>query len=554
MIHAPEWPVSEGPPVSGAHRLHAMFDIRHVGSTTNDTLVVRRGALDTLVANGVETAIQLAELRQSLEPLHTIDHLAAAAGAIMERDDTRATGSAARGRAAARGTLDEIRALISGVRGSARARFDAIEQSVVRLCESAQSIGFMPVADLFAQLEAETGECARSQGHSVNALWQSDDLRADARVLLGVREAVRPLLRAATDSIDGGHETSRARTVTICASAARRRDALVLSLAIFAPVRVPDAQLVAASQSALEALGARLSVINEGDAAYRLEVVVSETSSLVSVVALEADSTVSYVPTHAARMTLRVDSRDLVQKDGAVYLGHQARSIPFVPLARLTTSRVTSRSDARMWTVVVVAADGRELALGVDAVVGRWDVMVRPVPADAAESASFVAGISLDGDRAPRVVLDPAALVAIAVGVDARTVSLTFPVRRPVLVVDDSLTSRMLEKSVLELAGYEVELACSGEEGLSMMAARRYGLVVVDAEMPGISGFEFAARVRVDSEFRRIPVIMVTSRSSTEDRKRATMAGVSAYIVKGEFDPTTFLGHVRQLMIVGASE
>src|SRR5947207_7656637 len=86
--------------------------------------------------------------------------------------------------------------------------------------------------------------------------------------------------------------------------------------------------------------------------------------------------------------------------------------------------------------------------------------------------------------------------------------------RPAILVIDDSLTTRMLEQSILESAGYEVDLAVSGEEGLARARARRYSLFVCDVEMPGMSGFDFVQATRSDGDLRETPAILVTSRGS----------------------------------------
>jgi two-component system chemotaxis sensor kinase CheA len=106
----------------------------------------------------------------------------------------------------------------------------------------------------------------------------------------------------------------------------------------------------------------------------------------------------------------------------------------------------------------------------------------------------------------------------------------------------------MLEQSILESGGYEVDLASSGEEGLRKAAERRYGLFLVDVEMPGMSGFEFAAHVRADPALRETPLVIVTSLSSAADRRRAREAGADDYIVKGEFDQRRLLDTVAGLL------
>lgn len=116
------------------------------------------------------------------------------------------------------------------------------------------------------------------------------------------------------------------------------------------------------------------------------------------------------------------------------------------------------------------------------------------------------------------------------------------------LVIDDSLTTRMLEQSILESAGYTVELATSAVEALHKAGERRYSLFLVDVEMPEMDGFEFVQRIRADPALREIPAILVTSRAAPEDRRRGQEVGVRAYIVKSEFDQAHLLQTLRELI------
>ncbi len=157
-------------------------------------------------------------------------------------------------------------------------------------------------------------------------------------------------------------------------------------------------------------------------------------------------------------------------------------------------------------------------------------------------------GASLDAEGNPQLVLDPEGLIAAAGREVMRTIKPVSVERTAVLVVDDSLTTRMLEQSILESAGYEVDLATSGEEGLDKARKRQYGLFLVDVEMPGIDGFEFVSRTQDDALLRTVPAILVTSRSALEDRRRGEQVGARGYIVKGEFDQGHLLKKIRELV------
>jgi two-component system chemotaxis sensor kinase CheA len=144
-------------------------------------------------------------------------------------------------------------------------------------------------------------------------------------------------------------------------------------------------------------------------------------------------------------------------------------------------------------------------------------------------------------------MLEPSALVA-AVRVLPAEPAVAEARPLPILIVDDSLTTRMLEQSILESAGYDVDLASSAEEALTKVEQRAYSLFLVDVEMPGMDGFGFIAALRAQPQLAAIPAILVTSRNRPDDRQRGTAVGAQGYVVKGDFDQTKLLAMIRRLV------
>jgi two-component system chemotaxis sensor kinase CheA len=232
-------------------------------------------------------------------------------------------------------------------------------------------------------------------------------------------------------------------------------------------------------------------------------------------------------------------------------MAHDGQALPFLPLARaLGAGSTVPDSTGGPGVAVVVAAGGDAVAIGVDRLAGTSTLVVRPLP-ELAPAAGVIGGVSMDLDGNPRLVLDGPGLVAatLRAGGAAGSMVAEPAVRLPILVVDDSLTTRMLERSILESAGYEVELAASGEEGLEKAGARSYGLFLTDVDMPGIDGFTFVSQTRADPALADVPVILVSSRASAEDRQRGTELGASAYVVKGEFNQEELLAHISRLVV-----
>ncbi|MFC3386733.1 response regulator [Couchioplanes caeruleus subsp. azureus] len=263
---------------------------------------------------------------------------------------------------------------------------------------------------------------------------------------------------------------------------------------------------------------------------------------------VEAAGSVATVPLDSVRTCVRLRPEQAATAVVTGKLAHDGEALPFLPLARaLYAGTTVDQEEGGPGVAVVVAADGRSVAVGVDRLAGTSTLVVRPLP-ELAPAAPVIGGVSMDLDGNPRLVLDAHGVVAEAARVGGGAAPAEPAPRLPILVVDDSLTTRMLERSILESAGYEVDLAASGEEGLDKARSRRYGLYLTDIDMPGIDGFTFVAETRADPELAGVPAILVSSRASAEDRARGAAVGAAAYVVKGEFNQEELLAHIRRLV------
>jgi two-component system chemotaxis sensor kinase CheA len=251
------------------------------------------------------------------------------------------------------------------------------------------------------------------------------------------------------------------------------------------------------------------------------------------------------LPLDAVRCTVQVDARSVATTRSGESLVHEGIALPLADLGRVLSRAERTRRAATRPAVLVERPDGCA-ALVVDRLLGVARVIVRPLP-PLAPADPVVAGTFLDAEGRPQLVLEASAVVAAARRPFAPERE-AVPERRPILVVDDSLTTRMLEQSILESAGYAVELATSAEEALEKAARRPYALFLVDVEMPGMDGFAFIERTRADAALRSIPAILVTSRCAPADRARGDAVGARGYVVKGEFDQNAVLRRIRELV------
>jgi len=299
-------------------------------------------------------------------------------------------------------------------------------------------------------------------------------------------------------------------------------------------------------REAAERLGGHVTLQTTAGCGAALELTVPLSLASLDALTLEADGTVSAIPLDAVRRTLRLAPDQIVTTPQGDTVVFDDGVIPYLALSRLLNGKETPRPK-RAISAVVVAGGGKLAAIGVDRLMTTAKLVLRPLP-DLAPASPHIAGVSLDVRGDPQLVLDPEGLVRHAQSAGAPAPAPVASPRAPVLVIDDSLTTRMLEQSILESAGYEVHAAVSAEDGLEQARRCPYALFLVDVEMPGMDGFTFIERTRADPALRDVPAVLVTSRSSPEDRRRGRDVGASAYVVKSEFAQGEFLDRVRELV------
>ncbi|HEY9300066.1 MAG TPA: response regulator, partial [Phormidium sp.] len=120
--------------------------------------------------------------------------------------------------------------------------------------------------------------------------------------------------------------------------------------------------------------------------------------------------------------------------------------------------------------------------------------------------------------------------------------------KQVILLVEDSIAIRTQEKRILEGAGYEVVTAVDGMDGLAKLKSRSFDAIVSDVQMPNLDGLSLAAKIRQHKEYSELPIILVTSLASDEDKRRGAEAGANAYITKGTFNQQVLLDTLRRLV------
>ncbi|HEY6255057.1 MAG TPA: response regulator [Xanthobacteraceae bacterium] len=532
------------------------------------------------VAQGVQQARHLADrLLAQFAPTGTADHGRPSAANSNQRF----------------AIAEELRRRFGGVERHLGSTIDQMDRELRQLREAAERLRLVSAGNLFTALERTARDTARALGKQVVFEGKGGDIRLDSHVLEAVQGALIQIVRNATAH---GIELEAERTAAgkpaigrVSVNISRRGPRIVFECrddgrgvdldavrrvaaqrGLIGPaVKELDAETlvrmllrggISTSKTVtdLSGRGIGLDIVREaverlgGEVVFRTAAGVGTTFELVippSLASIEAlvveageSGNATAIPLDCVRSTLRVAAGEISRAAPGASILYDQKAIAFISLS---TALAGARwSAGRSWTAIVVAGAQGLVAIGVDRLLGTARIVVRPLP-PAMTASPIVVGASLDADGNPQLVLDPDGLVAAAHRGDAGEIERATK-RHLVLLVDDSLTTRMLEQSILESAGYDVDVALSGEEALDRVRAKRYALILVDVEMPGMDGFTFIEHLRADSTLRDIPAILVTSRAAPEDRQRGRDVGAQGYIVKSEFDQAELLTIIKPLL------
>ncbi|OJX21954.1 MAG: hybrid sensor histidine kinase/response regulator [Burkholderiales bacterium 68-20] len=202
--------------------------------------------------------------------------------------------------------------------------------------------------------------------------------------------------------------------------------------------------------------------------------------------------------------------------------------------------------------LVVLQVRSEKIAVQVDGLLDERDMVIKPLPPHL-RKLPLVSGMVITGRNEMVNVLHAPALLEQArrlrgQGVLAGAAAHASATPYRVLVVDDSLNTREIEKDVLQAYGYHVTLAEDGVDGLRKAMEGEFDAILTDVEMPHMDGFTLTARLREEDRYRDTPIVIITSREKEEDKRRGMQVGADAYIVKGDFDQNNLVETLRTLL------
>lgn len=260
------------------------------------------------------------------------------------------------------------------------------------------------------------------------------------------------------------------------------------------------------------------------------------------------------IPLSYVQETLKIRAEDISTVAGKEVISVRNSAVPLISLTNLLglQEQKTLISGGKVSAVILKQRD-QSIACIIDKNNGTSEIVVKGLGGQL-KRVRHTFGATILGDGNPALILDVPDIFATAEGASTAGVrkaineSQSRAFRGRVLVVDDSITTRTMEKSILKAHGYDVVIAISAEDALDTVATTSFDLVISDVEMPGLNGFQLTARLRTMEEYRHVPVIIVSSLSKDEHKRQAIEAGAQAYIVKGAFEQGTLLDTVESLI------
>jgi two-component system chemotaxis sensor kinase CheA len=260
------------------------------------------------------------------------------------------------------------------------------------------------------------------------------------------------------------------------------------------------------------------------------------------------------IPTNSIKTAMSVKPEDIFYKEGQTAILVHNKTVPVFKLSKILEMN-DDETIPDKYTVVVIQMEENQIGFIIDKLIGDHEILHKNLSPPLIRVRN-IAGVTTLGTGELCLILNINDLIKSALTISGDTAankaeSLKYIEKRKqysILVVDDSMTTRILERNILRSAGYNVSVAVNGLDALTKLNSEQFDLVVSDVEMPEMTGIELVKRIKGDKKYADLPVIIVTSLSSEKDKQISLDAGANAYITKGQFDQKELLATIKKCL------
>lgn len=298
-------------------------------------------------------------------------------------------------------------------------------------------------------------------------------------------------------------------------------------------------------------LNGLISIQSEYGKGSRITIRVPLTLVTVRVILIDISGEVCALPETAIDRILSVKEEQIFTIGDSEVFRESGDILPIGRLSHILGFSKKEDEDAdNEYPAIIIEGGEKKAAFIVDNIIGSETIILKNLTFPLTKVRN-VSGAALLGDGRIAIVLNPADII------DSMKAVKPLPIKKvkereiekkSVLVVDDSITTRTLEKNILESSGYDVTLAVDGLDAYNKLQNKDFDIIVLDVQMPNMDGFAFTEKARNTQEFSNIPIILVTSLESDADKRRGIEVGADAYIVKRTFDQSNLLETIKRLI------
>jgi chemotaxis protein histidine kinase CheA len=464
---------------------------------------------------------------------------------------------------------------------------NTLHGNLSQLADNVAEARLVPLSTLFEAFPRAVREIGNSQGKQVDLIIEKTQVGVDRSMVSDVRDALVHLLRNAVDHgleavdyrqtlgkpevgriqirarADGdmlhieveddgrGMDPERLRQVAVTrrvltqaqATALTEREAIEL---IFRPgfsTRDEVSELSGRGvgmdvvKRKVEALGGSVSVQSKVGRGTTIGLRLPQSLALMRVLLVRLGDDVYGMPAAEVEAVARFKPEDRMEVFGTVAVMHRGRPTSLVALGPLLALNGGPRFDRP--PAVVVRHGEERAALVVDGLIDEREVAVKPCGGDFLKGAPFIAGTAALEDGRIAVLLHVPDIMAEVRRMARPVLEQQATKRLRVLLVDDSPIARATESALVKALGHSVEEAQDGEDAWTRVQKSPFDLILTDVQMPKLDGFAFTRRLKGHADLARIPVIILSSLASPEDKRRGLDAGADAYLIKGELGVET---------------
>lgn len=566
-----------------------------------DTIRVPPAKLDTLMTLAGELAVTTTRVSRGLSAFDEITALWEAWTRDLQTGTAR---GAAQDPVAVRNRerLERLGSLLGKLRASTIEDVSRLRLVADEIEENVRRVRLLPLERIFSLFPRPVRDLARTQGKEIQLVVEGADTEVDKRVLEELKD---PLMHMIRNAIDHGIElpaeremAGKNRLATLRLRALQTAMNVVIELeddgrglnteairrvALRRQI-VSEEELAAMTRDQVEALifspgfstsplvtdvsgrGVGLDVVRANVESLkgsihiysipgqgcRMRIVVPLTLATTRVLLIETAGRVFGVPIEFVKNTVSVTEEiiSLEGRDTIVLDGEPLSVASLSAFLELPEKRFDQHSAGKTRPCVVLEVGDNQFGVLVDALVDEQEVVLKPL-GGVLRRVRHIAGATILGTGDVCHVLNPHDMLRTIQKGGATIMrgerALAAPVRKLVLLVEDSITTRTQEKRILEAAGYEVVTAVDGVDGFNKLSAQAFDAVVSDVEMPNMNGLDLAAKIRLDKRYEELPIILVTSLASEDDKRRGVEVGANAYITKDSFDQKSLLDTLGRL-------